>query len=249
MRWLLHWQHLAKNTQTTGEEGTLDALLQLEGFEAPAVEWERTLLPQRVRDYDPRFLDALCLSGAVGWGRLSPHPAWAAGDGAAPRRVIPTNMAPITFYVRESADWLAPVLDSKCIEESKLQAALSPEAMQVRDTLQQRGACFTADLQRLCTLTKPQVQTALWELATAGLASADGFDQLRAMMDPKRKPLAAEPIANGTKRGTRADRWPLVPLRLRRYLPPHRTAKSPHRRISPRIRHPRAPPALRRPLP
>ena len=211
MRWLLQWQHLARNTQTTGEEGTLDALLQLEGFEAPAVEWERSLLPQRVRDYDPRFLDALCLSGAVGWGRLSPHPAWAAGDGAAPRRVIPTNMAPITFYVRESADWLAPVLDSKCIEPSKLQSALSPEAMQVRDCLEQRGACFTGDLQRLCTLTKQQVQTALWELATAGLASADGFDQLRAMMDPKRKPLAAEPIANGAKRGTRATggRWSL----------------------------------------
>ncbi len=211
MRWLLHWQHLAKTTQTTGEEGTLDALLQLEGFEAPAVEWERTLLPQRVRDYDPRFLDALCLSGAVGWGRLSPHPAWAAGDGAAPRRVIPTNMAPITFYVREFADWLAPVLDSKCVEEAKLQQALSPDALAVRDTLQQRGACFTADLQRLCTQTKAQVQTALWELATAGLASADGFDQLRAMMDPKRKPLAAEPVANGTKRGTRATggRWSL----------------------------------------
>ena len=211
MRWLLHWQHLSAEAKLTGEEGTLDALLQLEGFEAPAVEWERSLLPQRVRDYEPRFLDALCLSGAVGWGRLSPHPAWAAGDGAAPRRVIPTNMAPITFYVRESADWLAPVLDSKCVEPSKLQQALSPEALQVRDTLEQRGACFTADLQRLCTLTKPQVQTALWELATAGLASADGFDQLRAMMDPKRKPLAAEPVSNGTKRGTRAQggRWSL----------------------------------------
>ncbi len=211
MRWLLHWQRLARNTQAAGEEGTLDALLQLEGFEAPAVEWERALLPARVRDYEPRFLDALCLSGAVGWGRLSPHPAWAAGDGAAPRRVIPTNMAPITFYIRESAEWLAPVLESKCVEESKLQQALSPEAMQVRETLQQRGACFTADLQRLCTLTKPQVQTALWELATAGLASADGFDQLRAMMDPKRKPLAAEPVANGTRRGTRATggRWSL----------------------------------------
>ncbi len=211
MRWLLHWQHLAKGTQLAGEEGTLDALLQLEGFEAPAVEWERSLLPQRVRDYQPGFLDALCLSGAVGWGRLSPHPAWAAGDGAAPRRVIPTNMAPITFYVRESADWLAPVLDSKCVEASKLQQALSPEALATREVLQQRGACFTADLQRLCTLTKPQVQTALWELATAGLVSADGFDQLRVMMDPKRKPLTAEPIANSTKRGTRATggRWSL----------------------------------------
>ena len=74
--------------------------------------------------------------------------------------------------------------------------------MQVRNCLEQRGACFTGDLQRLCTLTKQQVQTALWELATAGLASADGFDQLRAMMDPKRKPLAAEPIVNGAKRGS-----------------------------------------------
>lgn len=211
MRWLLRWQHLAKDTQLSGEEGVLDALLQLEGFEAPAVEWERSLLPSRVRDYEPRFLDALCLSGAVGWGRISPHPAWAAGDGAAPRRVIPTNMAPITFYVRESADWLAAAMDSKCVEEAKLQAALSPEALAIRDTLQQRGACFTGDLQRLCTLTKPQVQTALWELATAGLASADGFDPLRAMMDPKRKPLVAEPVANGTKRGARATggRWSL----------------------------------------
>src|SRR6185437_14936883 len=76
MRWLLGWQHLAPQTQLTGEEGVLEALHQLEGFEAPAVEWERTLLPARVAGYDPRWLDALCLSGAVGWGRISPHPAW-----------------------------------------------------------------------------------------------------------------------------------------------------------------------------
>ncbi len=211
MRWLLRWQHLATQTQLSGEEGVLEALLQLEGFEAPAVEWERTLLPQRVKDYDGKWLDALCLSGAIGWGRISPHPAWASGDGAAPRRVIPTNMAPITFYVRESAEWLATALDSKSVDESKLQAALSPEALSVRATLRDRGACFSSDLQRMCVLSKQQTQTALWELATAGLASADGFDQLRAMMDSKRKPLIAEPVANGAKRGTRstAGRWSL----------------------------------------
>ena len=211
MRWLLRWQHLAPGTQLAGEEGVLEALLQLEGFEAAAVEWERSLLPQRVRDYDGRFLDNLCLSGAAGWGRISPHPAWAAGDGAAPRRVVPTNMAPITFFVRESAEWLPAALAQKCIDETKLQAALSPEALAIRSTLQERGASFSSDLQRMCVLSKGQTQTALWELATAGLASADGFDQLRIMMDPKRKPLVAEPVANGARRATRstAGRWSL----------------------------------------
>jgi ATP-dependent Lhr-like helicase len=203
LHWLLGWQHLAPQTQLSGEEGVLHALEQLEGFEAPAIEWERTLLPARVAHYDPRWLDALCLSGAVGWGRISPHPAWSVGDGSAPRRVIPTNAAPITFYVRESADWLPHALAQQCVEEPKLAAALSAEALQVRALLQQRGACFAADLQRIANLTRPQTQQALWELATAGLAAADGFDQLRAMMDPKKK-------ASETKTRSSAGRWSLL---------------------------------------
>jgi ATP-dependent helicase Lhr and Lhr-like helicase len=209
MRWLLNWQHLAPQTQLSGEEGVLEALRQLEGFEAPAIEWERTLLPARVANYDPRWLDALCLSGAVGWGRISPHPAWSTGDGAAPRRVIPTNAAPITFYIRETADWLPHALAQQCVEESKLQQALSPEALQLRALLQQRGACFAKDIQRIANLTRPQTQHALWELATAGLAAADGFDQLRACMDPRRKSTTTE---NPNKRPTcsSAGRWSLL---------------------------------------
>ena len=42
MNWLLRWQHLAPQSQLSGEEGVLEALRQLEGFEAPAIEWERT---------------------------------------------------------------------------------------------------------------------------------------------------------------------------------------------------------------
>jgi ATP-dependent Lhr-like helicase len=212
MRWLLGWQHLAPRTQLAGEEGVLAALAQLEGFEAPAVEWERTLLPARVADYDPRWLDALCLSGVVGWGRVSPHPAWSAGEGAAPRRVIPTNAAPITFFVRESADWLPPALKAQCVDEGKLAQALSAEALAIRAVLRQRGACFSNDLQRLLGYTRQQTNHALWELATAGLASADGFDQLRGMMDPRRKAAATAPAALN-KRGaarTTAGRWSLL---------------------------------------
>jgi ATP-dependent helicase Lhr and Lhr-like helicase len=213
MRWLLTWQHLAPQTQLSGEEGVFEALRQLEGFEAPAVEWERTLLPARVANYDPRWLDALCLSGAVGWGRISPHPAWSAGDGAAPRRVIPTNAAPITFYIRETADWLPHALTQQCVEEAKLTAALSPEALQLRTLLQQRGACFANDIQRIANFNRQQTQQALWELATAGLASADGFDQLRTIMDGRRKSVVAEAPSKRATRST-AGRWSLLSAEL-----------------------------------
>jgi ATP-dependent Lhr-like helicase len=209
MRWLLGWQHLAPQTQLAGEEGVMAALHQLEGFEAPAVEWERTLLPARVANYSPAWLDQLCLSGAVGWGRISPHPAWSSGDGGAPRRVIPTNAAPITFYIRETANWLPHALAQQSVDEQLLADALSPEALRIRAILQQRGACFANDLQRITGLTRAETAHALWELATAGLAAADGFDQLRALMDPRRKSNTTE---TATKRPTRttAGRWSLL---------------------------------------
>ena len=212
MRWLLGWQHLAPQTQLAGEEGLLKVLTKLEGFEAPAVEWERTLLPARVADYDPQWLDALCLSGAVGWGRISPHPAWQQGQGSAPRRVIPTNAAPITFFVRETSDWLPHALAAQCVDEPVLLQAISADALAVRALLRQRGACFSNDVQRLLGFTRPQAQHALWELATAGLAAADGFDQLRGMMDSRRK-AAANTLSSLSKRAaarTTAGRWSLL---------------------------------------
>jgi ATP-dependent helicase Lhr and Lhr-like helicase len=215
MRWLLDWHHLAPQTQITGEEGVLAAIEQLEGFEAPAIEWERTLLPARVANYDPRWLDNLCLAGVLAWGRISPHPAWSAGEGTAPRRVIPTTAAPITFYLRESSDWPHHALANKSVDETILTQSLSPEAQTIRTLLTTHGAAFTADLQRLSNLTKLQTTTALWELATAGLASADGFDQIRAMMDPRRKSaaIAQTPATSLRKRAaarTTAGRWSLL---------------------------------------
>jgi ATP-dependent Lhr-like helicase len=211
MRWLLEWQHLAPQTQLAGEEGVLQALHQLEGFEAPAIEWERSLLSSRVANYDPRWLDSLCLSGAVGWGRISPHPAWSNADGTGPRRVVPTNAAPIAFYIREDAEWLPHALARERVEEDRLQQSLSVEALQVRSLLLDRGACFANDIQRILNLSKQQSLHALWELATAGLAAADGFDQLRAIMDPRRRSASESKSASGRRpvRST-AGRWSLL---------------------------------------
>ncbi|MBV9183064.1 MAG: DEAD/DEAH box helicase, partial [Acidobacteria bacterium] len=109
MGWLLRWQHLAPGSQLQGERATVEVLRQLQGFEIPANAWERQILARRIADYDPKWLDQLCLTGAVGWGRLSPHPATLeSSEGINRRRVIPTSVAPVTFFVREEADWMIP---------------------------------------------------------------------------------------------------------------------------------------------
>jgi ATP-dependent Lhr-like helicase len=110
MRWLLGWQHLALQSQVSGEDGLLEAIAKLEGFEAPAIEWERSIFPSRVANYDPRWLDHLCLSGVVGWGRVSPHPAFHEGNGQGPRRVIPTYLystpsAKVTEHLAKVRKW------------------------------------------------------------------------------------------------------------------------------------------------
>jgi ATP-dependent helicase Lhr and Lhr-like helicase len=214
MDWLLRWQHLAPQTQLTGEEGVLDALRKLEGFEAPAIEWERTLLPQRVANYDPRALDTLCMAGVVGWGRISPHPAFLSPEGGAPRRVIPTSMAPITFFLREDAHWMDGCLRTRELPESALAACLSPLALRVRASLEHAGAAFAADLARQLATPIAELHTALWELVAAGLVTADGYDSLRALVDPRRKSAnAAVPFRmRGSSQRARntAGRWSLL---------------------------------------
>jgi ATP-dependent Lhr-like helicase len=181
MRWLLRWQHVASGSQVLGERGTLEVLRQLQGFEIPANAWERQILAQRVANYDPKFLDQLSLTGAVGWGRLSPHPATLEESGGG-RRVVPTSVAPITFFVREEADWMTP----RHVDDGELRG-LSPGGREVLGFLKTRGASFFADIVRGTGKLKSEVETGLWELVAAGLITADGFDNLRALIDPKRR--------------------------------------------------------------
>lgn len=210
MQWLLGWQHLAPRTQLTGEAGVLEALRKLEGFEAPAVEWERSLLPSRVAGYDPRALDALCMTGAVGWGRVSPHPAFFTAESGGPRRVVPTSMAPVTFFLREDALWLDLCLAASRVPEENLPCCLSELALGVRAALVQRGAMFASDLQRSFAAPPGALDRALWELVAAGLATADGFDSLRLLIDPRRKAVHAPPP--GARRAPRhaSGRWSLL---------------------------------------
>jgi len=188
MSWLLRWQHIAPGTQVRGEHGTLEVIRQLQGFEIPASAWERFILVRRISDYDPANLDQLCLTGAVGWGRLSPHPATLETTGTDEngrenrRRVIPTRVAPIAFFVREDADWLRPHHPGA---EDSSTSFLSPVAQALLELLKHRGALFFPDMVRATGRLKAEIETGLWELVAAGLVTADGFENLRALVTPK----------------------------------------------------------------
>ncbi len=205
MRWLLRWQHVAPGTQVLGERATLDVLRQLQGFEIPANAWERQVLARRIANYDPAWLDQLCLTGAVGWGRLSPHPATLEDSAAGKRRVIPTSVAPITFFVREEADWMTPHHPASDQPEAR---GLSEGARQVLEFLRHRGASFFADIVRGTGKLKAEIETALWELVAAGVVTADGFDNLRSLIDPKRR--AGQGSGRTARPRHSSGRWALL---------------------------------------
>jgi ATP-dependent Lhr-like helicase len=191
------------------ERGVLHVLKQLQGFEIPASAWERQVLARRVSNYEPALLDQLCLTGAVGWGRLSPHPAMLEDSSGGTRRVVPTSVAPITFFVREEAEWMALPSVHSAHEQAKHEIkGLSPGAREVMEFLRLRGASFFVDIVRGTEKLKAEVETGLWELVAAGLVTADGFDNLRALIDPKRR--SGQGSGKASRPRHSAGRWSLL---------------------------------------
>ena len=209
MQFLFQWQHVSPGSRLHGEAGFLDVVAQLAGFEAAASAWEPHLLRARLAKYEPEFLDRLCLSGAVSWGRLSPHPRLAHGGELERRRITPTSVAPISIFPREESEWLRAVFhDDATPHGPDPFAQLSSVAQDLRRALHERGASFLADLVRMTSHLPTEVEEGLWELVAAGLVTADSFDNLRALMDPRRR------RAEGRERSRRprhaAGRWSLL---------------------------------------
>jgi ATP-dependent helicase Lhr and Lhr-like helicase len=177
---LNRWQHLAPGHQLHGLDGAWQIIKQLQGSEFAAAAWESEVLPRRIANYQPEYLDQLCLSGEVSWGRLSPHPAFER-DSEEGRRVRPTRVAPLAIFLREDAAWLLAT------PQPSPKDSLSHPAREVLAVLEARGACFFADLLRATGRLASEVEDALWELVAAGLVTADGFENLRALLDPKRR--------------------------------------------------------------
>ncbi|MBH0204624.1 MAG: DEAD/DEAH box helicase [Nitrospira sp.] len=210
MRFLLQWQHVTPGSRLHGEAGVLAVINQLAGFEAAASAWESQLLRLRLSKYEPELLDRLCLSGAVSWGRLSPHPRMSEQDhGERVRRIVPTSVAPIGIFPREDNEWLLGALqDEPARTRLDTYAGLSAVAQDLRRCLHERGASFFTDLVRVTGRLASEVEEGLWELVATGQVTADGFDNLRALIDPHRR------RAEGRERSRRprhaAGRWSLL---------------------------------------
>jgi len=171
MRFLLHWQHVAGEQQLKGPEGLAAVVEQLDGYEVPAGAWEHEVLAARVQDYDPDFIDRLCLSGRVAWGRLSP----ANGSGKAPLR-----SSPIALMLREHAGLWRGAGEPEAGE-------LSSEASAVYEALRSRGASFFHEIVSAAGQLRTQAERSLGELAGVGLVTADSFGGLRALLAPSEK--------------------------------------------------------------
>jgi ATP-dependent Lhr-like helicase len=166
LRFLLGWQHVSRGTQLAGRAGLLEVLGQLQGFEAAAGAWERELLPARVAGYDPAWLDTLCLSGEVTWGRLSGRDAAAA----------PNRTAPIALVRRRDLAWL--LASREGLDDAQLSAA----ARDVLQFLREAGASFLDDIVHGAGHLRAEVEDGLWELVGAGRVTGDGFAGLRALV-------------------------------------------------------------------
>ena len=194
-RFLQSWQHVLPGSQLQGTDGTLQMIRQLQGYEIPASAWESDILASRIGEYDPGFLDDLCFSGEVMWARVSPHPAIVQS-----RRVRPTRIAPVTLFLREDADWL--MSGTGPAETS----GLSQPARDVLAALERDGASFFFDLTRQTARVASEVEDGLWELLAGGFVTADGFDNLRALIDPKRRRREG----SGHRPRNAAGRWAVL---------------------------------------
>jgi ATP-dependent Lhr-like helicase len=187
IRFLLAWQKVAPDHQVEGPDSLRAILEQLEGFEAPAAAWEGELLPSRMLEYDPAWLDALCLSGEFMWARFTPPTTIKNGTEKA-RGSGPVRTTPIALVRRKSLATWSSVFPRPDLAE----IGFSTTTQTVLDFLAARGASFFHDIVDGTRLFRSQVEKALAELVAHGLITSDSFTGLRALLTPaSRKTHAA----------------------------------------------------------
>jgi ATP-dependent Lhr-like helicase len=210
MRFLLRWQHVAPGTKREGRLGVLAVVEQLQGFELAAGAWEDAVLSARVEAYRSEWLDDLCLSGDVTWGRLSVRNGEA---DEAPRRsgMTPSRATPITLAIRNDLAWLLQAArgDRKPPEPG------AGRTRDVLDALREHGALFQSDLTTIARRLPTEVEEALWDAVARGLVTADGFQAVRSLLFRRRVARASD--RRRLRRGSTgiaarsAGRWSLVP--------------------------------------
>ncbi|MCX4217678.1 MULTISPECIES: DEAD/DEAH box helicase [Pseudomonas] len=171
-RFLFDWQHLSASTRGQGSTVLPAIVGQFEGYPAAASAWDSDLLPARLKDYSPSWLDDLCRSGKLVWTRLS-----------ARQNISGTALrsTPIVLLPRSQVGLWSALAEQTPLSE------LSPKTRKVFDALSQHGALFFDELIHEAHLLRTELEIALQELVGAGLVNADSFAGLRALITPASK--------------------------------------------------------------
>jgi ATP-dependent Lhr-like helicase len=211
LRYLLWHQHTHRDRLIGGPAALIQIIGILQGFEAPAGAWEREILPARLAEYDPHWLDSLFHSGDVMWGRLG-QPVQES-DKLAGGHLL-SRASPITLLCRCNLAWLLPA------DRSDVLGVARGNVQAVYDALGKHGALFFDDLRAVTELLPSHLEEALRALAVLGLAASDGFGTIRALLDKRQDrgrrhwhsgalERTRSPIASGGQ--TRAGRWSRFP--------------------------------------
>ena len=167
---------VSSNAKRAGSNGLFEVVSMLQGLDIPAVVWERDVLPARLSGYQSEWLDELCLTGEVGWGRLYPPPRDPERSGT-PANL--TRVAPVSLFLREDLSWLT------AFNAGSTDDAISLPAHRLRTLLAERGAMFGADLRSQLEVSAAELDEVLGELISRGLLTADGFAGLRQFLESR----------------------------------------------------------------
>lgn len=211
-RFLPVWQHVgsagssARRPALQGVDGVLQAIEQLQGVALPASAWETLVLPSRVHDYSPAWLDELCASGEVVW----------AGAGN-----LPGNDGWVSLHLASTAP--LSLADPDDLE-------LTANQQRILDALVGGGGFFYRQLAAaiaengVAGVDDAALVAELWQLVWAGHLTNDTLAPLRATLGgtATRRPAPRTRGYRGYARPasvaqsgppTAAGRWSLLPAR------------------------------------
>jgi ATP-dependent Lhr-like helicase len=178
LRFLFEWQRVTPAGRMEGPDAVGAILAQLEGFEAPASAWETEVLPNRITEYEPAWLDEQCLAGRFVWTRLAPRRS------DPQRAASPVRATPIVLLARRNLRlWSSLTGEADAVH-------LSAPAQRLAAHLASHGASFFDEITAGTGLLVSQAEEALAELVALGLVNSDSFAGLRALLVPadRRRP-------------------------------------------------------------
>ena len=215
VRFLCEWQRVVPEARMQGSDALAAVLAQLEGFEAPAAAWETEIIPSRIAEYDPQWLDEHCRAGRFMWMRLAARSGARRDEAGAAAGVSvpgasPIRSTPIVLLARRNAGVWSSLVGPRDA------ARLTSKAQAVADVIKEFGASFFDEIAQHAGLLPSAAEDALAELVAVGLVNSDSFAGLRVLLMPSGRRGKSNSHAARHRRRTAlfgmadAGRWALV---------------------------------------